>query len=104
MNETLSTGTSVKNPGEPSREKYWSELTSDERVERLRQVIKSLQYRHDYTNEDMIKMQNHFYKHQHDAKGALIAPLTQYDGGLGGSLMGQVGVPTKGGNPNEVYF
>lgn len=87
----------------PQREKYWSELTETERVERLRQVIKTMQYTIEYVQSENIKLRNHFYKHFHNADGKLMGPINEYDGS---TLSNSCGLARIGGssNPDETYI
>ncbi len=88
---------------EVSREKYWNELSADEKVERMRQVVHSMQYQLEYANEQLHKMRGHLYKHYHDANGKLVAPINEHDSIIGGG--GLVGSSLRSNkNPNEVYF
>lgn len=87
----------------PSREKYWSEITSDEKIERMRTKIK---YK-DYLIEDMQKKLNRleefFYKHQHsDRTGKILVEPNQYDYLPSSSLGSPLVNPYS--KPDEVFF
>ena len=57
-----------------SREKYWSELTSDEKIERMRGIVQRLE-------RQLIDVQNDYYvlsKHQHKTDGQLMIPFESH--------------------------
>ena len=76
-----------------SREKYWSELTTEEKVERMRNEVQSLQTqiaRHG-------KMINHFFNHLHQ-DGKITIPIERHDG------KESEGRIRRGLNKDDVYF
>ena len=58
----------------PRREKYWSELDSDGRIERMRQEVKNLQR----INDHQLNIIQKLLAHQHDDTGGLVVKLNEY--------------------------
>lgn len=76
-----------------SQEKMWVDLNADEKIERLRSVIKSMQEHLDWFNEELnrkasseiLKDFNNLYGrlnkmegHKHDAKGNVVSSQNEY--------------------------
>lgn len=57
-----------------SREKYWGELSVEEKVERIRTVVKQMQYHHNLINEQVDMLEHKFENHQHQDK-EVVMPL-----------------------------
>lgn len=86
------------------RQKYWKELDIEEKIERMREVMKSNMYFQEANTERINKISNHFYKHQHDSKGDMMAPLKEYGDdsySLSNKIGGKIGL---GINNDEIYF
>lgn len=85
----------------PSREKYWSELTSYEKIERMRTQVKYRDYLIDDMQKKLNKLEQFFYKHQHCERTAkvLVEP-NQYEHITGGGLLGA----KYDSGSQEVYF
>jgi len=78
---------------QPSRQKYWSELKSDEKIERLREQVKSVQYRQQGMEELLQRLNNH----SHLPDGSIVVPLHgDYPQQVHGSLRWE--------KDDEVYF
>lgn len=100
----------------PSREKYWSEIGIEEKLERSRAVIKQLQWELRDTREDMDRMRTMIQSligHGHNADGEVTVLLETAQNGIGGLdrnlniLRGRLNggkISASPENPNEVYF
>lgn len=55
----------------PGRDKTWDESTSDEKIERLRGVVKAQEATIQYLGETINRLMNH----SHDHNGNLVGPL-----------------------------
>ena len=82
-----------------SREKYWKELSIEEKIERMRQQVKHTQYQQDDTRETVMRLNENFSRHKH------------VDGEISVSLDAAHGRPEQYSpgrriavNPDEVYF
>lgn len=56
-----------------AREKYWKELSGEEKVERMRQEVKNLQNSQVASNRTIRKLENH--SHSNDALRRLLVPF-----------------------------
>jgi hypothetical protein len=94
----------------PTREKYWSEITDAEKVERMRGVVKRLERRNEELHDLLRKVLPLVTGHAHGADGKPVMnadhvlradePLGYYNGPKIG-----YGVRLGDGNgPDEVYF
>ena len=92
----------------PCRDKYWSELGIEEKIERMRGVVNSQQERLESLQESFYRLQTFVEKHSHDNDGKLLIrvdgnelrqtndfSLTSYDRKM------VIGKPE---NKDEVYF
>lgn len=79
--------------------KPWVELSDAEKIERLKEQVKSLISQHSSMYSQFYKIERKFYSHDHDPRdGKLISKLEQYDGGyIGGSTPGT-------GDSSKAYF
>ena len=96
--------TAAKNPGALgvgsmlSREKYWGELKTDEKIERLRNLLKSCVAENDRLRRKL----SVFNRHTHDESGKAVSvkPLSEdYD-----EYGAQVGMKSVSSNPDDVYI
>lgn len=55
----------------PQREKYWSELDSEQRIERLRTVVKRLTSQLDDARKTIAKLKEHSERHEHSPNNGL---------------------------------
>jgi len=78
-----------------SRPKYWSELNSDEKIERMRDEVKMLKSQ----SQNFVNKMNRLENHEHSPSGKILTPYNQ-NSGLG-IAMSSGGIIS---NPNEVYF
>ena len=58
-----------------SREKYWSEITADERIARLRSELKRTQRRCEEQGKLIAKLVTRSEAHEHGANGRPVMPL-----------------------------
>lgn len=83
------------------REKYWSELTADEKIERMRQQVKHIQGRCAECTKKLRNAQSLFQYHQHGPDGAILVSLNaeriEFETDYGG-------LEKRSENPDEVYF
>lgn len=73
------------------REKYWGELDPNQKVERMRGEVKSLQYRIRSLEEIIHQLQRHY----HEANGDVVAPIGRF------GYLTEAYAPS---NPEEVWF
>lgn len=64
---------------EPSREKYWNELTPDEKLERMRMMVRSAISNIGELEAMLSKVRKAFLHHTHDAIGRIHVPLEAED-------------------------
>lgn len=56
----------------PCREKYWDELTDTQKIERMRSIVKSMQYQLQTAVATIDKLTNHQHNMQN---GEIVVPL-----------------------------
>lgn len=84
--------------GLASRQKYWSEITADEKIERLRDLCKSVVRQNDSLRRELAKIKRH--THDESGKAVTVKPLSEdYDEYGSSQLVGM-----KSMNPDEVYI
>jgi hypothetical protein len=88
--------------GRDSREKYWSELTVEEKVERLRQMLKGLADSTSRDHEKLYFLSDLFDIHEHNQRGETAVPSKKIYAGHQYPIGGKI--QAKGGNPDDVYF
>jgi len=99
MNDTSPTSTS--DDSALKQEKSWSELTDSEKIERMREIVKSLaNYTIPRIQRQTIKLERDFYNHSHNEKGEIVTKVERYDSE--NSELG--GILARNSNPGEVYF
>lgn len=88
----------------PSREKYWSELTADEKIERMRSEIKGLRSTNEYQASMIHKLRSAFYSHSHDMQnGYIVKRLVEWEEqSLNAPYCGAT--LAKNTDPNNTYF
>lgn len=81
-----------------SIEKYWVELTADEKIERMRNEVKSLKNKLNATNNNLFKVKELFLKHKHlDGEVVNKSDMrSDYDEIASGALINK--------NQDQVYF
>ena len=57
--------------------KKWDEITSDEKIERMREIIKQLQYSVSRAQSDNYNLRQSFKKHSHTEK-EIVVPYDEY--------------------------
>lgn len=79
--------------------KTWAELNSDEKIERIREQVKNIQFRNSLNERQIQKLLNDFDKHNHAENGMVTIPFNRYEvsGGLLGSDLPKADV-------TKVYF
>jgi len=90
------------------REQYWSELKLEEKIERMRGVVKSQEERLGSLQENFYRLRTFIEKHSHDNNGKLLMridgnELRQYSE-VFLSPRGLGGLTGKPENKEEVYF
>ena len=81
-----------------SRQKYWSEITADEKIERLRDLCKSVVSQNDSLRRELAKIKRH--THDESGKAVSVKPLAEdYDEYGSSQLAGAMK-----GNKDEVYI
>jgi len=82
----------------PKKEqKPWVEISADEKIERLREVIKELQRRSSIKHRELNSFKEKFFNHQH-YNGEIISKMERYDRG------GEVGLCAGDVDPKKAYF
>jgi len=61
--------------GGPCREKYWSEITADERIVRMRSELKRAQRRIDEQGNAIAKLLTQMAEHEHGSNGQPVMPI-----------------------------
>lgn len=75
-----------------ARPSYWKELSIEDKIERMRDVVKGIQNQNDRLERRIRELSVHDHK-----DGKLIVPFDEYGRGSGTILSRQQ-------NPDEVYF
>ena len=65
--------------GPARRQKQWEAMTADERIERLREVVRSK----DMSISELQAQLNALQQHQHGAQGQIMVPVYHAFGGIG---------------------
>jgi len=89
---------------EVNQEKAWVKLTADEKIERLRKIIKQkdYQFRELYEVQKQVrKLRQLLVKHSHNG-GEVVSKVEEYDVSSGQGLLGTL--TSQKENPDEVYF
>ncbi len=60
--------------------KMWDEITTDEKVERMRDIIKSLQSQLSRANGELYSLKSNFKKHYHHHDNEVVVPFNEYEG------------------------
>lgn len=76
----------------------WDALTADQKIERIREIIKNLQHSNYYWMDKAEKLERAFYDHQHLTDGKIIKIMNRNDG------IGGLGSTTASLNAVENYF
>ena len=108
----MNPGTTNMNPDEKkqdnwtiaNREKYWSELGIEEKLERMRMIVKGQNDEIRYLNERLSKVSKLFTQHQHSVDGKI---LLRIKSDFGGIYCQETPPPLNADKPknlNEVYF
>jgi len=71
MKETMGQNARRDAEGMCRREKYWSELTDSEKIERMRDEVKRWQYK----CAEMQNVVDKLHSHQHAPNGEIVVPL-----------------------------
>lgn len=92
---------SARASGGADREKYWKELTPDEKIERMRTEVKGVQRSQstlwDLVNNFVLQMESHEH-----LNGKIVSPIRNP---IGMGMGMEVGLrPSPSANPDEVYF
>jgi regulator of replication initiation timing len=95
----------AKNPGLggqmlAQREKYWSEIKADEKIERLRTLLKSMVSENNRLRSELNKIKRH--THDESGKAVTIKPLSEEYGE--DSQIGAGIYKTASGNPDDTYI
>ena len=77
----------------PCREKYWSEIDTDEKLKRLREHVKYLEKRIERMSKKIDKLEDH-----HHIYDKIVIPL-RYN-----TSLSEVERRSIGPNPDDVYF
>ena len=80
-------------PSRPLREKYWSEIGIEEKVERMRREVKSLKSFMHVLSDKIDRLLEHSH-----LEGKIVIPLDRYGRG------GEENAFSAGGKKDDVYF
>ena len=99
------TGLNEKSFDRPDREKYWKELSIEEKIERMRVVVKDLMHDHGRLNDLTTQVMLEFEKHEHH-EGKILLPMRTVNNDLlsrsySPTAKRYIGNPK---NPDETYF
>ncbi len=86
----------------PSREKYWSELTPDQRIERLRSIVRRQESKITEQGNQLHRLSQLFDNHGHIADQVVVGVVESrphLSGNLGGGR-----VESRGPAPDDVYI
>lgn len=89
----------------PMREKYWSELGIEEKVERMRSIVRRQGDQLDRIETEFHSLRRQFANHEHNAKSEVVLPIDP--GSKGGFGYSATEAPSRlrgSQDPNEVYF
>lgn len=84
----------------PSREKYWVELSIEEKIERIRIVIHDRDQRIRSLNSILRRLDRNFEHHQHDNTAGIVIPLNL----IGLHNEGEDGLKFPSRNSEEAWF
>lgn len=88
----------LKNTQPNTKPKNWSELTSDKKIERMREIVKNLIYRMAKSESDICNLRQKLRKHEHrDGKVVEVKEISSYDDS-------NSGLGHKISNHQENYF
>lgn len=84
------------------REKYWSELTDSEKIERTRSQVKTLQWKVEDLENAMYILRKTFIEHSH-LEGKVVKNVHEIESHFSprGASLGRIG---DGKGADEVYF
>ena len=83
------------------REKFWKELNSEEKIDRMRSILKGIQNTLDYVEKNSRQTSEDFKNHEHTDRNGLVKPL---NAGFGGGELSCGSTAQIAKNPDEVYF
>ena len=75
--------------------KGWEEITADEKIERLREIVHSLSRNLNEEVQNGNWLKNLFFKHSHGEKGEILTQPETYRQSGGGLLGGQMSTSEK---------
>lgn len=84
-----------------SREKYWSEITHEEKTERTRNQIKMLQNRIDDLENALQIIRKTFLNHSHSDNN-IVQKVNEFESHYGNTPHGRIG--RLNANMDEIYF
>ena len=88
-----------------TREKYWSELTADEKIERMRQQVKHIQSRCSVCTKELKTVSRLFHDHQHAESGKILVSASVKENVLYEIEYGEGrNITSTWVSPDEVYF
>lgn len=71
-------GEQLKNSGAAlKRDKYWGELSIEEKIERLRTLCKALSYTLDVKNNELYDLKTFIWEHAHEENGEVVVKVKQ---------------------------
>lgn len=80
------------------REKYWKDLTSDEKIERLREQVRIALNNNQNLREEVYNLTNKLNNHEHVNGRLMLDAKLQQPAGYG------LGLKSTSSNPENVYF
>lgn len=85
--------------------RYWKDLTIEEKVERTREMVRSIQADHWKLSSQISELNGKLANHDHK-DGKVVVPMNPHSASLGGGLMGASKTPygAEKEAKGEVYF
>lgn len=62
-----------------NREKYWNEINADEKIERVRTLVKSLVNQNDDFRRRITQLENFIWEHTHSVSGETVVKITKQE-------------------------
>ena len=92
-------GTATTPLAEYKQPKMWKDLTTEEKLERVREQVKHLEYRCSACSQTTESLKNDFQNHSH-SEGKVVKDVKTYSSSFGSAKLSNPEAEAKG----EVYF
>lgn len=103
--EVLPEGQNLTNSYQAKRETFWNEIGIDEKIERLRNLTKSLVHTLDRQNQEIYDLKTFIWEHSHEENGETVVKVTKKNKyRLNDNLNGLNAAKTTSVNTDKVYI